>query len=261
VKAGEHAAPARAQPEAGSSASLIDGPGTGEAAWRAWPGLRRLPEIDPGRWRSVVILAAHPDDEVLGAGGTIARLAASGCRLRLIAVTDGEASHPGHHDPAGLARRRTAESRAALRELGAGSAEVIRLGLRDAGLTGAPGRVAAAIGSLVTGFDMCLAPWEGDLHGDHEAVGGAARQAGVPACFYPVWMWHWAAPADARVPWTRAVRVPLPAPARERKRAALACFASQLETRGPGLPPVLPADFLAHFARDHEVLLPAEARP
>jgi LmbE family N-acetylglucosaminyl deacetylase len=154
-----------------------------------------------------------------------------------------------------------AETRAALRELGAGSAEIIRLGLPDAGLTGSQDRLAAAIAGLVTGFDMCLAPWEGDLHGDHEAVGRAIRQAGPPACFYPVWMWHWAVPADPRVPWAQALRVPLPSRDREAKQAALACFTSQLEIRGPGLPPILAAGFLAHFARDYEVLFPAEARP
>ena len=41
---------------------------------------------------------------MLGAGGTIAILAAGGARLRLIAVTDGEASHP-EADPAALARQ------------------------------------------------------------------------------------------------------------------------------------------------------------
>ncbi len=243
-----------------ADASAIDAPGTSEAAWRAWPVLGELPEADPDRWHSVAVLAAHPDDEVLGAGGTIARLAARGCRLRLIAVTDGEASHPGHRDPAGLARRRAEETLAALRALGADTAEVIRLGLPDAGLTGRQDEVAAAIAGPVSGFDMCLAPWEGDLHGDHEAVGRALRQLGGPASFYPVWMWHWARPADPRVPWGRGLRVPLSAPVRDVKQAAIACFGSQLEIRGPGVPPMLSPAFLAHFARDYEVLFPVEAR-
>ena len=31
--------------------------------------------------RSILVLAAHPDDEVLGCGGTMARLAAEGARF------------------------------------------------------------------------------------------------------------------------------------------------------------------------------------
>ena len=73
----------------------IDRPGTAEEAWDEWAGLQHLPAADPLDWPSVVIVAAHPDDEVLGAGGTMAMLAAAGARLRLVAVTDGEASHPG----------------------------------------------------------------------------------------------------------------------------------------------------------------------
>jgi LmbE family N-acetylglucosaminyl deacetylase len=110
----------------------IDRPGTAEEAWRAWDGLRHLPAADPLGWPSAVIVAAHPDDEILGAGGTMAMLAAAGARLRLIAVTDGEASHPGA-DPEAIARVRTAESAAARHVLGAGHIEVTRLHLPDTG--------------------------------------------------------------------------------------------------------------------------------
>src|SRR6185312_15572981 len=72
----------------------IDRPGTAEEAWDGWVELKHLPVADPLDWPSAVIVAAHPDDEILGAGGTLARLAAGGARLRLVAVTDGEASHP-----------------------------------------------------------------------------------------------------------------------------------------------------------------------
>jgi LmbE family N-acetylglucosaminyl deacetylase len=209
------------------------------------------------RVRSAVIVAAHPDDEVLGVGGLISMLAASRARLRLVAVTDGERSHAGHGSPAALARRRTAETGTALRALGAQGTEVIRLGLPDSGVARREDELAKTLAPLVAGFDLCLAPWERDLHPDHEAAGRAARLAASGVFYsYPVWMWHWAAPADPRVPWDRALRVPLPPRTAGRKRAAITCFASQTEDRGHGLGPVLPPGMIAHFIRTVEVLLP-----
>jgi LmbE family N-acetylglucosaminyl deacetylase len=106
---------------------------------------------------------------------------------------------------------------------------------------------------------VCLAPWEEDAHADHEAAGRAARQAGSAdgrtVLSYPIWMWHWAKPADPRVPWPRACQVPLPAGVAARKQSAIRAFASQLAERGPGLGPVLPPGIAAHFTRGQEVLL------
>jgi LmbE family N-acetylglucosaminyl deacetylase len=199
---------------------------------------------------------------VLGAGGIIALLAAAGARLRVVAVTDGEASHPGRAASARaeLARHRARERTAALRALGASAAEVIRLGLPDADLGRREPELAALVPELTAGFTACLAPWTSDLHGDHEAVGRAARRAAGRVLFYPIWMWHWAGPGDPRVPWRRAQRVLLPAGARDRKQAAIRCFASQLADRGDGAGPVLTGGFAAHFDRGYEVLFPA-ARP
>jgi LmbE family N-acetylglucosaminyl deacetylase len=239
--------------------SPIDAPGTGEDTWAGWPGLSAFPAADITRWRSAVILAAHPDDEVLGAGGLIAALAAAGARLRLVAVTDGEASHPGHPAPGELARRRTAETAAALRVLGAGSTEVIRLGLPDTGLARREAALAARLPVLAHGFDVCLAPWEHDAHPDHEAVGRAARHAGLPLLFYPVWMWHWSFPGDQGVPWDQAVQVPLAADIAASKRLAIRCFHSQLSPRD-GQGPVLPPETIAHFTRAAEVFFPV-SRP
>ena len=242
----------------GLAANRIDRPGTPEQAWDSWPDLRQLPLADSSAWPSVVVVAAHPDDEVLGVGGTMAILSAAGVRMRLIAVTDGEASHPGA-DPAVIGRTRTAESAAALGLLGIREAEVVRLRLPDTGLPAHEDELAGLLRELCAGFEVCLAPWEGDAHADHEAAGRAARQAGSAdgrtVLSYPIWMWHWAKPADPRVPWSRACRVPLPAGVAARKRSAIRAFASQLADRGPGLGPVLPPGIAAHFTRGQEVLL------
>jgi LmbE family N-acetylglucosaminyl deacetylase len=241
-----------------STPNPIDAPGTDERSWAAWPWLSTLPGAGLAGLagvRSAVLVAAHPDDEVLGAGGLISMLAASRARLRLVAVTDGEGSHRGRSSPAALARRRTAETGSALRALGARAAEVVRLGLPDSGLTSREDELTAALTPLLAGFDVCLAPWERDKHPDHDAAGRAARRA-APAVlyYYPVWMWHWASPADPRVPWDRALRIPLPPRAAARKRAAISCFASQTQDRGNGLGPVLSPGVIAHFTRAMEVL-------
>ncbi|HEX8933703.1 MAG TPA: hypothetical protein VF788_05850 [Pseudonocardiaceae bacterium] len=60
----------------------------------------------------------------------------------------------------------------------------------------------------------CLATWARDGHPDHEAAGRSAASAtghtGAQRLSFPVWAWHWAQPADPRVPWT-AARPPDPA--------------------------------------------------
>ena len=69
-------------------------------------------------------------------------------------------------------------------------------------------------------------------------------------------MWHWARPADERVPWRQAVRIALPPAVAARKQTAIRCFGSQLEPRAHGAEPVLPAAFVSHFTRDFELLFP-----
>jgi LmbE family N-acetylglucosaminyl deacetylase len=238
-----------------AASNPIDAPGTDEETWRTWIELERLPAIDISACRSAVVIAAHPDDEVLGAGGTMCLLAAAGARLRLVSITDGEASHPGIAEPFVLAQRRLTETAAALRVLGAHGSEVVRLRLPDTGLTGRESEIAALLRSLTAGFDIVLAPWDQDMHADHEAVGRAARVASQRTMFYPVWMWHWAFPGDPSVPWDQAVRVPLTPWVAGLKRRAISCFTSQLENRPAGAGPVLAPGTVAHFTRAQEVFL------
>ena len=48
-------------------------------------------EAKPFEARKVLLLATHPDDEILGAGGTLALLAASGAEVRIVVFSRGEA--------------------------------------------------------------------------------------------------------------------------------------------------------------------------
>ncbi|MEU6481064.1 PIG-L family deacetylase [Streptomyces sp. NPDC047017] len=248
--------------EPGPYADPIQAPGTDESRWPAWDGWLRMPSYPLPAAGRVVVAAAHPDDEVLGAGGALALLAAAEVMVTVVSVTDGEGSHPGsvRIPPEQLAEVRARELRDALDALGAHDAEIVRLRLPDTGVADHEERLTRELARLLDGAALCLAPWTGDVHGDHEAMGraalAAARTASVPCRLYPVWLWHWAEPGDPRVPWETASRIVLPPAVRARKRAALARFTSQIRPLGPGPQDaaVLPPEQLAHHLRGWEVV-------
>src|SRR5271166_3398168 len=73
----------------------------------------------------VLVVAAHPDDEVLGCGGTMARHAAAGDLVHVVFLADGETSRQGAGEPE-IARREAAAGRA-IDTLGAQSPRFLRL--------------------------------------------------------------------------------------------------------------------------------------
>lgn len=230
----------------------LRGAGTPEQAWAA-AGLDSLPRRRPPRAARVVVVAPHPDDEILGPGGTAALAQGDGATVHLVAVTDGEGSHPGRGDQ--LRACRPAESAAAATALGLRYASEHRLGLPDGAVTAEA--VRAGLGPLVGAGDLVLAPWALDGHPDHDAVGAAAGQvaaaAGATLWSYLVWAWHWARPDGDDFPWAVATRIDLGPDVAARKADAAACFASQLE----GPEPILPDHVLRRLLRGFEVVVPA----
>lgn len=94
--------------------------------------------------RTLVSFHAHPDDEALLTGGTLARAAAEGHRVVLVVATDGEAGLAADSlDAAALGARRRAELAQSAAALGCGRVEL--LGYPDSGSSGElrPGAFAA----------------------------------------------------------------------------------------------------------------------
>jgi len=232
--------------------TATEGAGTGEADWAEWRAPVTWPALDLTSLGRPLVVAAHPDDEILGIGGLLALLGGAD----VVAVTDGEASHP-HADARTrreLARARPAEATAALRALD-GIFTVMRVRQPD-GLIDEEALTGVLVPLLDAG-ESCLVTWRGDGHPDHEAVGRAAAAAcagtDVTLLQYPVWMWHWAAPGDPAVPWDRAHAVPLTEWALERKRQAAQRFRSQFEAPD-GVDPVLPPFVLSRLMAVAEVV-------
>ncbi|MFY1621859.1 PIG-L deacetylase family protein [Micromonospora sp. WMMD735] len=237
--------------------------GTDESSWRAWPAPAGWPVLaldDRVRTVPPLVVAPHPDDEVLGVGGLVAMLAGD---VEIAVVTDGEASHPDStvHPRATLAAIRRAETVTACGLLGVAPTAIDHLGHPDGGVD-EPALAEALTGRLVPGR-WCVTTWRGDGHPDHEAVGRAAatacRRTGATLVEFPVWTWHWARPDQPDVPWHRARRVNLTGAARSAKLAAIDAFRSQVLPLGPAPADaaILPPNVLARFARPYEtVFLP-----
>ena len=239
---------------------LIEGAGTSEDVWRSWDRLRTLPRLSLDGCSAALVVAPHPDDEVLGAGGVLVALQRRGAEISVLSLTDGEASHPrAPVAPATLAARRARESAAALCELLDGCA-TDRLGLPDGSLEAHESAVEAAVGHRLAAGAWCFAPLRQDGHPDHEAATRATARAcelrGARLVEYPIWMWHWSAPGDARVPWERARQARLTSAARVRKARAIAAFTSQIApiSSAPGGEAILPPPVLERFLRPAEVL-------
>jgi LmbE family N-acetylglucosaminyl deacetylase len=235
-----------------------------------WQGSRHLAELDsidilslvPPGSRAVVV-APHPDDEVLGCGGLMQLLAAAGRPLQLISVTDGSASHPGSErwPVQRLSVIRPQESAEALRRLGLPMHRLkwLRGGFADTQVAAREDQLSDFIAGHLRSSDVVFTTWSEDGHCDHEAVGRAsaeaARRVGATCHELPVWTWHWATPEDALVPWQRARKILLSPEQIARKRHAVHAFASQLEgDPDVGLGPVLAPYVLDRLLQPFEVV-------
>ncbi len=130
----------------------------------------------------VLVICAHPDDEVLGAGGTIARHARDGDEVHVVTIATGVLSRGG--DPAVLAReleRLQQDARRAAASLGV---REITLGdLEDQRLDVLPKLdIARAVEAHIERLrpDLVYTNHYGDLNADHRAVFEAVLTAVRP---------------------------------------------------------------------------------
>ncbi|WP_208605839.1 PIG-L family deacetylase [Streptomyces albus] len=144
------------------------------------------------RWRSVLAVVAHPDDESFALGALLAAFAADGARVSVLCLTHGEASTL--HGVAGdLERLRAGELAAAAAALGAD--DVRLLAYPDGRLAAAdPAELAGRVEAVAqeTGPDGLLVfdPTGVTGHPDHAAATaaalGAAEGLGLPVLGWTV---------------------------------------------------------------------------
>lgn len=120
----------------------------------------------------VLVIAAHPDDEVLGMGGTIAKYAEHGAEIALLIVTDGSTSqYVGNPDLEKIIKEKKNETKACADILGI--KHIFYGGLPDMKLDITPHvEVNRVIENVIDEFQptIVFTHFVGDVNKDHQCV-------------------------------------------------------------------------------------------
>ncbi len=139
-----------------------------------------IPRPDLLAARRILAVQPHPDDNEIGAGATLARLADLGAQIRYVTVTDGRMGTADLKTPPDeLAARRDDEADRAAATVGA--QESRHLGFRDlldSPLQGLRERLLQEIAEFHPDFVMTCDPWlPYEAHPDHRNTGLAVSEA------------------------------------------------------------------------------------
>lgn len=204
----------------------------------------------------MLVIAPHPDDETLGAGGLIAAERSRGVDVTVAAVTDGENAYTGVPD---LAERRRREQLCALRHLGVENEKVFRFDLPDGGVESREEELLERLLPLVSEATHVVAPWEWDFHADHKACGRAAKRAanmrGASLTWYFFWTWHFG--EVKQLAGLALRRFALTPELLHLKAKALSCHRTQLVREDGGAEAVLPGRLLGPARRPFEIFAAA----
>jgi LmbE family N-acetylglucosaminyl deacetylase len=151
-----------------------------EALWAlGFAALGRLGRSQPARWspgghRSVLVVAPHPDDEVIGCVGTILRHRQAGDEVCVAIVTDGRQSR-AIADPDQMAAERQREARAAARLMGVERLAWLGHPEGDCSVTAIKKSLSTLLAQ--TQPDLLYAPSRVDFHPEHLKVAHALALA------------------------------------------------------------------------------------
>jgi LmbE family N-acetylglucosaminyl deacetylase len=135
---------------------------------------------EPVRAASVLVLAPHHDDEVLGCGGLVAQLAAAGAAVRVLYLTDGGGGAEAVADRDAYRARRREESERAGEILGLAGSDRLDLpdGALDHYLDAAVEGIRRAI--LTQRPELLLVPSPLEISRDHRAAFAALHRLLAP---------------------------------------------------------------------------------
>lgn len=148
--------------------------------------------VDTPPGSNVAVLAPHPDDDVLGCGGTLVKHRNGGHSISTITFTDGSLGDPSFADKSDLIEAREEESKKAAAVIGISRSEFLRE--KDQELKSTPGIIERLAGLLEEMKpDLVYLPFFLDNHPDHVATNEIfhavveRNKPGFSCCFYETW--------------------------------------------------------------------------
>lgn len=188
--------------------------------------------------KKVLVIVAHPDDEILGMGGTIAKYVATGNEVALLIVTDGSTSQY-KNDPRlnEIIEEKKSETQNAANILGIskiyyGGQPDMRLDIT------AHTEVNAAIEKVIDDFepDIVYTHFEGDVNRDHQCVYQSTLVACRPVPNQKVKeLYSFSVPSSTewnvqtrQATFTATVYVDIEGEYVEKKYKAMACYKTEL---------------------------------
>ena len=119
----------------------------------------------------ILVLAAHPDDDVIGCGGTVIQHIDAGDEVRITYTSSGEAGN-WDTEPTILGPKREQEAARAADILGIGKTSLIFLRHPDKSIAKEASDIIPKVAQIITDFQpgRVYLPHANDGHPDHEAV-------------------------------------------------------------------------------------------
>ena len=138
---------------------------------------------------NILVFAPHPDDEVIGLGGTLAQLAQQKRKITIAWVAT-ESSDKGN---AAIRKQEAKKVAAAL------GADYIFMGFMDGRLSIEEDQIALEVANIIKQVnpDLIFAPFPSDHHRDHQATASSVAEGAVRARYkdsiwgYEIWSTIW----------------------------------------------------------------------
>ncbi|MCG8432156.1 MAG: PIG-L family deacetylase [Candidatus Omnitrophica bacterium] len=213
----------------------------------------------------LLVIAPHPDDEILGVGGYMLRRIKGGSRVYVVFLTDGAHSLPDL-DPDMVAEERVRISNGVLFEAGVPAEDVFRLHLPDGRLPRKGGQGFAEAASVLSGLITSLGPqavfvthlletWPYDHVAAFElAEAATADMNGISLFGYWVWL-SYSLPIKqyGGIDWSCTSRIPLGMEMKAKKKLMKA-YLSPAAMNGKPWSGNLPRSMLKIFSYPYEVV-------
>ena len=223
-------------------------------------------EISSIKAKSILIIAPHPDDEILGIGGTLIKSISFGSKTHIVYLTDGEGSGVWH-DKEEIRQKRILLSEKICERLNLKLSNITRLHLTDGALPhpghGVFQETVEKIKQLIEEFkpDAVFATHTLDYWPfDHVACAHIARYAvnlsehKTQLWYYWVWAWYNIRPCKGFKIIYKKTRIIKIKEHMQKKKVLMDLYLTSLTPHGKPWSGILPKSLLKAFAYSYEVI-------